>query len=62
MNKEKDNLLDTMRKGRVYRIDPTLTHLDKRLVRLHDEPRCTCAEYQGDDPKCPVHGRKDGKS
>lgn len=59
MNNEKDNLKDTMRKGRIYRTDPTLTNLDKHLVTVPDEPRCTCRMYAGDDPKCPIHGKKD---
>lgn len=55
-NKE---LTETMRKGRIYGIDPTMTYLGKRLVILPDAPRCTCLQYAGDDPKCPVCGKKE---
>lgn len=61
MNEPNKELIDTMRKGRKYGIDPTLTYLNKRLVTLPEPPRCTCRQYEGDDPKCPIHGKKDGQ-
>lgn len=44
-----------------YATDPEMTYLDKRLVTVPEPPRCTCRQYEGDDPKCPIHGKKDGQ-
>ena len=38
MNEPKEKLLDTMRKGSIFGTDPTLTHMDKRLVSVPETP------------------------
>jgi hypothetical protein len=29
-----------------------------RTAHNPDEPRCCCYQYEGDNPDCPIHGKK----
>lgn len=32
------------------------------LIVAPKEPQCACYQYIGDNPNCPVHGKKDGQA
>jgi hypothetical protein len=32
-----------------------------RTAHNPDEPRCCCYQYAGDNPDCPIHGKKKDK-
>lgn len=31
---------------------------NEKEVKKNDEPQCSCYELVGDNPTCPVHGKK----